>query len=86
VFRSADFELFRPESNAALDYSDQTEGGRAPFDRVLMSKIIQPTNNLSDDALSSLLMTDCRSCGPLGLGLEGRVQSASSDKMAMEFW
>jgi hypothetical protein len=41
-----DFELFRPELNAALSYSDRTEGGRPPFDPVLMFKIlvIQATN------------------------------------------
>jgi len=51
-FRSAvDFELFRPELNAALSYADRTEGGRPPFDPVLMFKIlvIQATNNLSDE-------------------------------------
>jgi hypothetical protein len=31
TFRSAvDFEVFRPELNAALSYADRTEGGRAP--------------------------------------------------------
>jgi hypothetical protein len=52
TFRSAvDFELFRPELNAALGYTDRTEGGRPPFDPVLMFKIlaIQATNNLSDE-------------------------------------
>ena len=54
TFRSAvDFELFRPELNAALSYTDRTEGGRPPFDpgAVLMFKIlvIQATNNLSDE-------------------------------------
>jgi len=52
TFRSAvDFELFRPELNAALSYTDRTEGGRPPFDPVLMFKIlvIQATNNLSDE-------------------------------------
>ena len=51
TFRSAvDFEAFRPELNAALSYTDRTEGGRPPFDPVLMFKIlvIQATNNLSD--------------------------------------
>ena len=53
-------------ASGLADYSDRTEGGWPPFDRVLMSKIlaIQATNNLSDDALTSLLMADCRSCGP----------------------
>jgi transposase, IS5 family len=37
TFRSAvDFELFRPELNAALSYTEPTEGGRPPFDPVLM--------------------------------------------------
>ena len=48
TFRSAvDFELFRPELlDAALSCTDQTEGGRPPFDPVLMFKIlvIQATN------------------------------------------
>src|SRR5271167_103869 len=69
AFRSAvDFELFRSELNAAFVYSDRTEGGRPPFDPVLMLKIlaIQATNNLSDDALLSLLLTDWGSCGPWG--------------------
>jgi len=34
------FELFRPELNAALSYTDRTEGGRPPFDPVLMFKIL----------------------------------------------
>ena len=41
TFRSAvDFELFRPELNAVLSYTDRTEGGRPPFDPVLMFKIL----------------------------------------------
>ena len=38
-FRSAvDFELFRPELNAALSYADRTEGGRPPF----RNTVLQP--------------------------------------------
>jgi transposase, IS5 family len=58
TFRSAvDFELFRPELDAALSYTDQTEGGRPPFDPVLMFKIlvIQATNNLSDERAEFLI-------------------------------
>ena len=34
TFRSAvDFELFRADLNAALSYTDRSEGGRPPFDR-----------------------------------------------------
>ena len=58
TFRSAvDFELFRPELNAVLSYTDRTEGGRPPFDPVLMFKIlvIQATNNLSDERAEFLI-------------------------------
>jgi transposase, IS5 family len=58
TFRSAvDFEVFRPELNAALSFTDQTEGGRPPFDPVLMFKIlvIQATNNLSDERAEFLI-------------------------------
>ena len=35
TFRSAvDFELFRADLNAALSYTDRSEGGRPPFDPV----------------------------------------------------
>jgi len=46
-----EFEAFRPELNAALAYSNGTQGGRPPFDPVMMFKIlvIQTTNNLSDE-------------------------------------
>jgi|GEM_PF-795759 len=48
---AVDFEAFRPELNAALAYSNGTQGGRPPFDPVMMGKIlvIQTTNNLSDE-------------------------------------
>jgi hypothetical protein len=58
TFRSAvDFELFGPELNAALSYTERTEGGRPPFDPVLMFKIlvIQATNNLSDERAEFLI-------------------------------
>ena len=64
TFRSAvDFELFRSELNAALSYTDRTEGGRPPFDPALMFKnlVIQATNNLSDlNAPNFSSMTGCR--------------------------
>src|SRR2546430_17719224 len=34
-----DFEIFRPELDAALAYSDGARGGRPPFDPVMMFKI-----------------------------------------------
>src|SRR5438270_12308902 len=52
-----DFEIFRPELDAALAYSDGARGGRPPFDPVRMSKIlvIQATNNLSDERAEFLI-------------------------------
>lgn len=34
--RTVDFELFRPELEAALARSDRSRGGRPPYDAVLM--------------------------------------------------
>src|SRR5580704_17917892 len=54
---AVDFEAFRPELNAALAYSNETQGGRPPFDPVMMCKIlvIQTTNNLSDERAEFLI-------------------------------
>src|ERR1700757_1000497 len=79
IFRSAvDFELFRPELNAALSYTDRTEGGRPPFDPALMFKIlvIQATNNLSDERAEFLINDRLSFMRFLGLGLEDRVPDA----------
>ena len=73
-----DFELFRPELNAALRYTDRTEGGRPPFDPVLMFKIlvIHPTNNLSDERAEFLINDRLSFMRFPGLGLEDRVPDA----------
>jgi transposase, IS5 family len=79
TFRSAvDFELFQPELNAVLSYTDRTEGGRPPFDPVLMFKIlvIQATNNLSDERAEFLINDRLSFMRFLGLGLEDRVPDA----------
>jgi hypothetical protein len=34
-----DFELFRPELEAAVPRADRSRGGRPPFDHVLMFKV-----------------------------------------------
>ena len=33
---AVDFEIFRPDLDQALDYSDGAKGGRPPFDPVMM--------------------------------------------------
>jgi transposase, IS5 family len=46
-----DFELFRPELEAALKRSDRAKGGRPPYDAVLMFRVLvlQTLYTLSDD-------------------------------------
>ncbi|WP_173568063.1 transposase, partial [Acetobacter ghanensis] len=73
--RIVDFEVFRPELNKALAYSDGRKGGRPPFDPVLMFKIllIQTLNNLSDERTEYLINDRLSFMRFLGLGLSDRV-------------
>src|SRR5271154_7301984 len=75
---AVDFEIFRPELAAALAYSDGSEGGRPPFDPVMMFKIlvIQATNNLSDERAEFLINDRLSFMRFLGLGLAERVPDA----------
>ena len=75
---AVDFEAFRPELNAALAYSDGTQGGRPPFDPVMMCKIlvIQTTNNLSDERAEFLINDRLSFMRFLGFGLSDRVPDA----------
>jgi transposase, IS5 family len=80
AFRVAvDFETFRPELNAVLSYSNRSQGGRPPFDPVMMFKIlvIQAADNLSD-ARTEFLVNDrlsfMRFLG-LSLGFPWRIAS-----------
>jgi transposase, IS5 family len=65
-----DFEMFRPELEAALRYGDGAKGGRPPFDPVMMFKIlvIQAQDNLTTTAPSSSSTTGSRSCAFSGSG------------------
>jgi IS5 family transposase len=79
AFRAAvDFELFRAELNVALGYSNGSEGGRPPFDPVMMFKIlvIQATNNLSDERAEFLINDRLSFMRCLGLGLAERIPDA----------
>jgi len=79
AFRAVvDFEIFRPELSAALAYSDGAQGGRPPFDPVMMFKIlvIQTTNNLSDERAEFLINDRLSFMRFLGLGLSDRVPDA----------
>ncbi|MCP1229298.1 transposase, partial [Acetobacter fabarum] len=76
--RTVDFEVFRPELNKALAYSDGSKGGRPPFDPVLMFKIllIQTLNNLSDERTEYLINDLLSFMRFLGLGLSDRMPDA----------
>ena len=75
-----DFELFRPDLEAALGYSDGVKGGRPPYDPVLMFKIlvIQAQNGLSDDKAEFLINDRMSFMRFLGLGLSDRVPDAKT--------
>ena len=73
-----DFEVFRPELTKALAYLDGAQGGRPPFDPVMMFKIlvIQAANNLSDERTEFLINDRLSFMRFLGLGLADRVPDA----------
>src|SRR5271169_2681531 len=73
-----DFEIFRPELNATLSYSDGSQGGRPPLDPVMMFKVlvIQATNNLSDERAEFLINDRLSFMRFLGLGLAESVPDA----------
>ena len=81
-----DFEIFRADLEAALDYSDGAKGGRPPYDPVLMFKIlvIQAQNGLSDDKAEFLINDRLSFMRFLGLGLNDRVPDAKTIWMFRE--
>jgi IS5 family transposase len=76
--RVVDFEMFRPELSRALAYSDGAQGGRPPFDPVMMFKIlvIQAANALSDERAEFLINDRLSFMRFLGLSLSDRVPDA----------
>ena len=79
AFGSAvDFEIFRGNLNVSSGLDGGRQGGRPPFDPVLMFKIlvIQATNNLSDERTEFLINDRLSFMRFLGLGLEDRVPDA----------
>ncbi|SKA37444.1 Transposase [Consotaella salsifontis] len=75
---AVDFEMFRADLVAALDYTSGPQGGRPPFDPVMMFKIlvIQAANNLSDERAEFRINDRLSVMRFLGLGLSGRVPDA----------
>ncbi|WP_264810293.1 transposase, partial [Acetobacter orleanensis] len=76
--RTLDFEVFRPDLDKAVAYSDGSKGGCPSFDPVLMFKIlvIQTLNNLSDERTEYLINDRLSFMRFLGLGLSERVPDA----------
>jgi len=75
---TVDFEIFRSELMRALAYSDGSQGGRPPFDPVMMFKIlvIQAANALSDERTEFLINDRLSFMRFLGLSLSDRVPDA----------
>jgi IS5 family transposase len=78
--KAVDFEDFRADLSAALNYRNGPQGGRPPFDVVLMFKIlvIQTVNNLSDDRTEFLINDRLSFMRFLGLALTDRVPDAKT--------
>jgi IS5 family transposase len=75
---AVDFEMFRPELDRALAYSDGSKGGRPPFDPVMMFKllVVQAANTLSDERMEYLINDRLSFMRFLGLDLSDRVPDA----------
>lgn len=79
--RSAvDFELFRPELEAALDRTDRRRGGRPPYDPVLMFRILvlQTLYTLSDEQTEYQLRDRLSFMRFVGLALHDPVPDAKT--------
>jgi IS5 family transposase len=78
--RTVNFELFRPDLEAALAYGDGSRGGRPPFDPVMMFKIlvIQAQNSLSDERSEFLINDRLSFMRFLGLSLGDGVPDATT--------
>jgi IS5 family transposase len=75
-----DFELFRPELDAALDRSDRARGGRPPYDPVLMFRVLvlQTLYTLSDEQAEYQLTDRLSFMRFVGLALDDRVPDATT--------
>lgn len=78
--QAVDFEIFRADLDAALDYKSGSQGGRPPFDSVMMFKVlvIQAQNNLSDDRTEFLINDRLSFMRFLGLNLYDKVPDAKT--------
>ena len=75
-----DFELFRPDLEAALDRADRSRGGRPPYDAVMMFRILvlQTLYTLSDDQTEYQLRDRLSFMRFAGLALHDAVPDAKT--------
>src|SRR5512143_265832 len=75
-----DFAVFREELEAALARSDRAKGGRAPYDAVVMFKVLvlQTLYTLSDDATEHQLKDRLSFMRFCGLALHDPVPDAKT--------
>lgn len=75
-----DFQLFRPDLEAALARGDRSRGGRPPYDAVLMFRILvlQTLYTLSDDQTEYQLRDRLSFMRFAGLALEDAVPDAKT--------
>ena len=73
-----DFEMFRPDLDAALKRSDRAKGGRPPMDAVMMFKVLvlQSLYGLADEQTEFQIRDRLSFMRFLGLDLHGRVPDA----------
>jgi len=75
---TVDFDMFRADLSTALGSSNRLQGGRPPFDPVMMFKVlaIQAANNLSDERAEFLTNDRMSFMRFLGATLSDRVPDA----------
>lgn len=78
--QTVDFELFRPELEAALVRSDRSRGGRPPYDAVLMFRllVLQALYTLSDEQMEYQLRDRLSFMRFVGLALHDPVPDAKT--------
>ncbi|MBM3491428.1 MAG: transposase, partial [Alphaproteobacteria bacterium] len=75
-----DFELFRPDLEAAVPRTDRSKGGRPPYDAVLMFKVlvVQTLYTLSDDQAEYQIRDRLSFMRFVGLALHDAVPDAKT--------
>jgi IS5 family transposase len=80
VAAEIDFEMFRPTLKRVLDYGARPQGGRPPYDAVLMLKVLmlEQWYGVADDKMEFLICDRLSFQRFLGLTLDDRVPDAKT--------